>query len=112
MSIKEKTNRTVQRILNSLRRKRVYNTYNYSGNENFYKKQLKKIVFCIIVVLAVLLIKKINIKFTNNVIRIVDESINYSFDIKGDTKKVFDFVKNKVKIPDKVIETFSIDVSK
>lgn len=112
INIKDKINIRLNKILNSLRRKRGYNTYSYSGNANFYRKQLNKLVICIIIVIAILLIKKINIRFTNNIIRIVDKSINYSFDIREDTKKVFDFVRGVVKIPDKVIETFSIDVSK
>ncbi|SDZ34229.1 hypothetical protein SAMN05660462_02770 [Proteiniborus ethanoligenes] len=48
-------------------------------------------------------------KLTNNVIRIVDNSINYSYDIHEDTRKVIDFVKNIVKIPDKVVQTFSTE---
>ncbi|SCG83729.1 hypothetical protein DW1_2164 [Proteiniborus sp. DW1] len=98
-------------LLNSLRKKRVYNTYTNSSGASFYRKQLNKILICIVIVLAVLIIKKINLKLTNNIIRIVDESINYSFDIKEDTKKVIDFVKGAVKLPDKVIETFNSDIS-
>lgn len=98
-------------MLSSLRKKRVYNTYNNSSGKSFYRKQLNKVIVCILIVLVVLIIKKANIKLTNNIIRIVNESINYSFDIKEDTKKVFDYVKGAVKIPDKVIETFSPNTS-
>src|SRR5690554_222487 len=101
----------MNRIINRLRPKRVYNTYNYSSNAGFLRRQIKKIIVCIIIVLAILLIKNINLKFTNNIIRIVDKSINYSFDIREDTKKVYDFILDKVKVPDKVIETFSTKVS-
>lgn len=108
MNIKDKLNRTI----NSLRRKKVYSTYNYNNGTNFYRKQINRVVICIIIVLALLIIKKVNVKFTNNIIRIVDESINYSFDIREDTKKAYDFFRDIVKIPDKVIETFSTDVFK
>ena len=107
ISVKEKLNIKLNRLLNNLRKKRVYNTYNNSSGRSFYKKQLNKVIVCIIIVLVVLIIKKANLKLTNNIIRIVDESINYSFDIKEDTKRVFDYVKGAVKIPDKVIETFN-----
>lgn len=106
ISIKDKLNR----FLNGLRRKRGYN-HNYGSRTNFYRKQFYRIIICIVIVLTVLIIKKINVKLTNNIIRIVDESINYSFDVKEDTKRIFDFVRDKIKIPDNVIETFSSDVS-
>ncbi|WIV10605.1 hypothetical protein [Proteiniborus sp. MB09-C3] len=109
IGIKEKINKNISNVLNSLRKKRVYNTYNNSNGVSFYRKQLNKVIICILIILAVLIIKKANIKFTNNIIRIVDESVNYSFDIKEDTKKIFDFVKGAVKIPDKVIETFNMN---
>ncbi len=111
ISIKDNLNRKVNKILNNLRKKRTYNTYNNSSGTSFYRRQLNKIIICIAIVLVVLIIKKANLKLTNNVIRIVDESINYSFDIKEDTKKIFDFVKGIVKIPDKVIETFNTNTS-
>jgi len=94
-------------MVNNLRKKRVYNTYNNSNQVSFYRKQLNKVIACIIIVLVVLIIKKANIKLTNNIIRIVDDSINYSFNMREDTKKVLDYVKGAVKIPDKVIETFN-----
>lgn len=105
INIKSKINNT----LNSLRRRNFYNTNNNS-NKSFYRKQLNRILICILIVLVVLIIKKINVKFTNNIIRIVDNSINYSIDVKKDTRKFIDFVKNVVKIPDKVVETFSPEV--
>jgi len=109
MNFKEKINRNLNKFIYSLRKKRVYNTYNNRSGVSFYRKQLNKIIICIIIILVVLIIKKANIKFTNNIIRIVDESINYTFDIKEDTKKILDFVKGSIKIPNKVIETFNLD---
>lgn len=111
ISLKEKLSKKITRMLNSLRKKRGYNTYNNSNGVSFYRKQLNKIIICIVIVLIVLIIKKANLKFTNNIIRIVDKSINYSFDIKEDTKKVLDFVKGAVKLPNKVIETFNSNTS-
>lgn len=95
-------------MINRLRRKQ---TYHYSGNSStvFYRKQINRILICIIIILIVLVMKRINVKLTNNVIRIVDNSINYSYDIHEDTRKVIDFVKNIVKIPDKVVQTFSTE---
>lgn len=112
ITIFEKFKRELNRKINSLRRNRTYNTYNRTSGKSFYRRQVNKIIICILLVLSVLIIKKINVRFTNNIIRIVDKSINYSFDLKEDTKKVFDFVKGAVKIPDKVIETFGTNITK
>lgn len=112
MNIKEKVNRKLNKFIYNLRRKRVYNTYNNRSRVSFYRRQLNKVIICIIIILLVLIIKKANIRFTNNIIRIVDESINYTFDIKEDTRKIIDFVKGTVRLPDKVVETFNkLDVS-
>lgn len=111
ITIKEKLNRKITRILNRLRTNRAYNTYNNSKGVSFYRKQINRIIICIVIVLLVLIIKKANLKFTNNIIRVVDESINYSFNIKEDTKRVLDFVRATVKLPDKVIEVFNSGTS-
>lgn len=81
---------------------------NFKG-KNFYKKQLNKVFIALIILLIVLIIQKINISFTNKVIRIIDRGIRHEFDIKVGGRKVLDFSKKVFKFPEKAVSVFSFD---
>ncbi|EOC99819.1 membrane protein [Caldisalinibacter kiritimatiensis] len=44
---------------------------------------------------------------TNEAIRLVDKAVNKSTDIREDSKKVYEFVKSKVKLSDKITFVFN-----
>ena len=105
MSVKSRFNKMIKNL-------RVKTGYNYKKKENlFYRKQLNKIIICILIVLLVLALKKMDVKFSNKVIRIVQDTLDYSIDIKEDPIKVLNFVKEKVKIPNEIISVFKNEIS-
>lgn len=97
------------RILNRFRLK---TGYNYRDKQGFnYRKQLSKIIICLIIIIVILVLKKVNINFTNKIIRIVDNTLNYTYDIKEDSIEVFNFVKDKLKITNEAIPVYESDIS-
>ncbi len=87
---------------------RVRTGYNYRNREDSnYRKQLNKIFICILVILVILVLKRIDIKFTNKVIRIVQDTLNYSINIKEDPIKALNFVRDRVKLSNKITSVFS-----
>jgi len=76
-------------------------------DKSFYKDQFKKIIISILIVLVILLIKTINVSFTNKVVNIVNKTINYTTDVKEDSKKLLYYVKEIPKVPDKIISAFN-----
>ncbi|MGF7056492.1 hypothetical protein [Brassicibacter mesophilus] len=105
MNVKSGFNKLVRNL-------RVKTGYNYKNKESsFYRKQLNKIFICILIVLVILVLKKIDVKFSNNAIRIVQDTLDYSTDIKEDSIKVLKFVKEKVKIPNEIISVFKNEIS-
>lgn len=92
-------------------RKRV-NYKKFYKDKSFYKKQLNKLIAAIVILIILILMKKINTKFTNNVIRIVNENINYEFSFKEDGKKILKKSKVVLKLPEKIISVFKFDEDK
>ncbi|MBE6081262.1 MULTISPECIES: murein hydrolase activator EnvC family protein [Tissierellales] len=76
-------------------------------DRRFYEKQIKRMIIILIIIIIILILKRINSNFSNNVIRIIDKGVNYKFEIKKDGKKIIDFAKNKIKIPDKIVTVFN-----
>lgn len=83
----------------------------YKG-KHFYKKQLNKVFIALLILLFILMAKKINISFTNKVIRIIDKSIKYEFNVKSDGKKILGFSKKVLKLPKKAISVFNTNDGK
>ncbi|MBU5294057.1 M23 family metallopeptidase [Anaerosalibacter bizertensis] len=90
-------------------KKRTKRFKNNFKSKNFFKKQLNKVFIALIILLIVLVIKKINMSFTNKVIRIIDRGIRHEFDIKAEGRKVLDFSKKVFKLPEKAVSVFSFD---
>ena len=78
-------------------------------SKNFYKKQLNRIIICIIILAIILIFKKINTKFTNKSIEIIKDKMEYNFSIKDDGKKILDYCKKVGKLPSKIMSTFKHD---
>lgn len=90
-------------------KKRTKRFKNNFKSKKFLKKQLNKVFIALIILLIVLVIKKINMSFTNKVIRIIDRGIRHEFDIKAEGRKVLDFSKKVFKLPEKAVSVFSFD---
>lgn len=93
--------------------KRTGNVINYLNkkyfkNKRFYKNQLNKLIAVLIIILILLVLKKINTTFANNVIKIVHSGISYDFSIKEDGKKIVDYSKKVFKVPEKIISVFNV----
>ncbi|KNF09446.1 peptidase M23 family protein [Gottschalkia purinilytica] len=93
-------------FFNNIKRRYGYNYKN--KDQKFYIKQIKKLFICLIILVIIIAIKKINFKKGNEVIKIVDDTINYTIDIKKDSKKLLAYMKKHSYIKDKVITAFSI----
>lgn len=60
-----------------------------SKNKHKYlKREINKLIGLLVVLLIIFLIKLMNLNSTNNVIQIIDKSINYKVDLKQDTKEI------------------------
>lgn len=68
------------------------NRYFLKLNNNFYTKQLNRLILVLVILLAVFIVKLINNNSTNKVINIIEKNIYYDFNIKEDGKKVKDYL--------------------
>lgn len=92
--------------------KKRINYKKFYKDKSFYKKQLNRLIAVIIILIILMLMKKINTKFTNDVIRIVNENINYEFSFKEDGKKMLEKSKVALKLPEKIISVFKFNDDK
>ncbi|MFZ5969540.1 MAG: peptidoglycan DD-metalloendopeptidase family protein [Bacillota bacterium] len=74
---------------------------------NFYRKLLKQILICIVIVLMVILIKSISTPFTNKTVDLMKESLNHQTDIKNTSKNIIKYAKELPQIPNKVASVFN-----
>ncbi|MBF8984309.1 M23 family metallopeptidase [Lutibacter sp. B2] len=73
----------------------------------FYKKMIKQIVWCIIIISLVILFKNINTSITNTALDIMKDSINNEIDVKKTTKQIVEYVKEVPKLSNKVVNVFN-----
>jgi len=92
--------------------KRVYNRNNRAIT-NFIRRrlnlrrQLFNIIGVIIILLFLLILKLLNNSITNNIIQIVESSINYDFSLKKDGQAILDYSKKILELPEKALEVFN-----
>lgn len=72
-----------------------------------YKRTLKRIAICILIVLAVILIKNINTPLTNKATETIEETIREDMNIKYTVKQVMNYVKKLPDVSDKVVNVFN-----
>jgi len=105
MRLKDKLNR----IVNNLR---VSTGYNYKNKNSFnYRKQLNRIIICIFIIFIIMILKKIDFNFSNDVIRIVKDTLNYNYDVREDTLGILNYVKNKIADSEGIISVFKSGIS-
>ena len=92
--------------------RRVYYR-NQGGIINFIKRrfnirrQLLSIVGVIIILILILILKMLNNSITENIIQIVESSINYDFDLRKDGQAILDYSKKVLKFPEKALTVFN-----
>ncbi len=87
-----KMNDSLNRSMYRLRHKTGYNSKR--KNKSYYRKQFFNVLICIIIILIILLIKSIRTKPTEEVIKVVEKTLNYNIDIKKDSKLFANYIKN------------------
>ena len=90
-----------------------YNQYGPSNFENsygrkkdFYKKTLRQLAFCIVIVLLVILIKTINTPITNKTEEWIDTSLKQEFDLKNSMGKVIKYAREIPELPKRIVSVF------
>lgn len=75
------------------------------------RRQIINIVGVIIILLFLLILKLLNNSITNNIIQIVESSINYNFSLKKDGQAILNYSKKVLELPEKALEVFNISYS-
>lgn len=78
----------------------------FRGRLNF-KRQLNRIIYVLAILVLLLLLKRLNNSISNNIIEIIDNSINYKVNIKEDSRKVLDYGKKLLELPEKAMSVFN-----
>ncbi|QEK12298.1 M23 family metallopeptidase [Crassaminicella thermophila] len=97
-----KINSNRQKISNHVKRK----NYNNRGSQ-FYKRTLKQIVLCILIVLLVIFIKNINSPITNKTKDVIKISLTKEINLKKSIKQIMVYVKEIPKMHNKVTNVFN-----
>lgn len=84
----------------------------FRPNNNYYNKQLNKIMVVLFTLLIILIIKMINNKTTNSVIQIIEKNIYYDFSFKEDGKKAKDYILKTLDDSKDTIEKIALDITK
>ncbi|MBB6214882.1 murein DD-endopeptidase MepM/ murein hydrolase activator NlpD [Anaerosolibacter carboniphilus] len=75
--------------------------------ENFYRRTLKKIAICIGIVLLAILMKSINLPFTNKAVDVVKTTLNKELDFKKAGKRVLEYAQTIPSLPRKAASVFN-----
>ncbi|WP_202710652.1 peptidoglycan DD-metalloendopeptidase family protein [Sporosalibacterium faouarense] len=102
-----KKNNFLNKSLHNLRRKRGYNVKN--SNKFFYRSQFRNLIICILIVLAILVIKQIDTEPTEKAIEIVKKTLNHDTDILKGSKDVVNYVKGVIEGTNEAIPVFNSD---
>lgn len=73
----------------------------------FYKKTLKQMAVCILIVLLAILIKSINTPFTNKTGEIINTYLQQEMNFRDAAKQTIKYVKEIPKLPDNAITVFN-----
>lgn len=76
------------------------------------RRQLMNIIGVIIILLFLLILKLLNTSITNNVIQLVENSINYDFSLKKDGQAILNYSKKVLEFPERALEVFNINNTK
>lgn len=89
---------------------RVKRDYVYRANQkSSYKKLFYQLLVSIIIILLIILIKSFNTSFTNNAIRLIENTVKYNYDFKKLGNKVLKYAKGNSERLDKVTSVFKYE---
>ncbi|MBZ2175349.1 M23 family metallopeptidase [Schnuerera sp. xch1] len=72
------------------------------------RRQLKSVICVLIILVLLLFLKILNNNISDNIIQIIDNSINYKFSLKEDGKVVLDYGKRMLTLPEKALTVFNV----
>lgn len=81
------------------------------GND-FYSRQIKNLLYVLVITFFVLITKLINTNATNKIISIIEKNIYYNFSVKEDGKKAKDYIVKAAYNSINSIEDFTKDILK
>lgn len=91
--------------------KRNYNKYKIGAKyNNFYSRQLNKVIIVLLVLIIILIIKAINNGTSNNIIEIIEKNIYYDFSWKNDGKWATEYIKKLIGDTMESIEVFNMQI--
>ncbi|WP_427338985.1 murein hydrolase activator EnvC family protein [Caloranaerobacter sp. DY30410] len=86
---------------------RVKRDYVYrTKQKSSYKKLFYQLLVSIIIILLIIFIKSFNTSFTNNAIRLVENTLKYDYDFKKLGHKILMYAKGSSKELDKAVSVF------
>lgn len=84
----------------------------FRSSDNYYNKQLNRVMLVLFILLIVLIIKMLNNKTANNVIQIIEKNIYYDFSLKEDGKKAKNYIIKAFDHSKDTIERIALDITK
>ena len=99
-------------------------TYNYKGKARYkgiinyikgrfnLRSQFIKLVGALIILMLLLFLRFLNTSISNNIIQIVENSINYEFSLREDGARIMEYSKRFLRLPERALTTFNLpDIS-
>lgn len=72
-----------------------------------YQRQLNRLICVLAILVLLLLLKRINSKISNNIIEIIDSSVNYKVNLREDSRSLVDLGKKALQVPIKALEVLN-----
>lgn len=73
-----------------------------------YQRQLNRLICVLAILVLLLLLKRINGRISNNIIEIIDSSVNYKVDLRQDSRALLDLGKKALQLPIKALEVINL----
>ncbi|GFN34490.1 M23 family metallopeptidase [Tepidimicrobium xylanilyticum] len=83
----------------------------YLKRRYHYKRILNRIIAALIILIIILLLKLLNNSFSNNIIQIIYNGINYEFSLKKDGKALVTYGRKLLTLPEKTLFVFNLNNS-
>ena len=87
---------------------RYKNIINFFKRRLHYKTKMNQIICVLIILILLLMLKRINNSLSSDIIRIIDNSIKYEFNIMEDGKKILGYGKELFTLSGKALSAISL----
>lgn len=84
---------------------------NFWKRRLYYKRQINKIIAVLIILFLLFILKIFNNSISTNIIQIIHNSTNYEFNLKKDGRKIIDYSKKILVLPEKALSVFNSTTS-